>query len=103
MTSWKPTKTAKEFAKEYARGSGMTVAQLAVSGIQPRPCACGMDRCSGWQMAHTLTYDASVTAWKEGYGPHPAKLTKAEWARYVAEYRTVDPGPPSDLEEAVIR
>lgn len=45
--------TAAQFAEDYARRSGVTVAWLKDNGREPRPCKCGEEDCRGWQMART--------------------------------------------------
>ncbi len=44
--------TRKEFVKQYADRSGLTVKQVRELGYQAFPCDCGGESCKGWQMVH---------------------------------------------------
>ena len=52
---WKPKPrqvTRERFEADYARESGVTVAQLRAYGRYVMRCDCGNELCVGWQMGH---------------------------------------------------
>ncbi len=44
--------SAKQFTREYAKRSGVSVAWLKRHGRDAWPCECGDEECEGWQMGH---------------------------------------------------
>jgi hypothetical protein len=52
----KGTKSAEQFAAEYAARSGKTVEQLRQWGQGVFPCDCDYEECEGWQMVNGDDY-----------------------------------------------
>ena len=44
--------SAEQFAREYAKRSGVTVAWLKEHNREAARCDCGDTECEGWQMLH---------------------------------------------------
>ena len=93
--------TKREFEEAYAKGSGMSLAQLQAFGLYAEPCDCNEGGCGGWKMVCSVVRDPKSPHSEEKRERMSYPALEAE--EYKARYMLLASGEPTERLERVAK